>query len=164
LLLERYTPKELHCLTGCCRFCNYQQTILTTKDGTLINTGKFLSSLGTYATIPKAPCGKAINRLPVKYLDIVHVDIAFSNVSQSEASNLPLSLSVTPHATIGRLASSLSNTMTSKWPSLLFAMKPASLLVSSNATAMKSCLAACYVHSSTLIIPQLQPVRQGTNH
>jgi hypothetical protein len=71
-----YTPKELHRLTGCCCFCNYQHIILTTKDSTLINTGEFSLSLGTYATIPKAPRGKAIDRLPAKYLDIVHVDIA----------------------------------------------------------------------------------------
>ncbi len=52
---------------------------MTTKDGILINTGKFPLSLGTYATIPKAPHGKAIDRLPAKYLDIVHVDITFNN-------------------------------------------------------------------------------------
>ncbi len=74
-----YTPEQLHCLTGCCCFCNDQHIILTTMDGILINTGKFPLSLGTYATIPKAPRGKAINRLPAKYLDIVHVDIAFGN-------------------------------------------------------------------------------------
>jgi hypothetical protein len=74
-----YTPEELHRLTGCCRFCNYQHIILTTKDSTLINTGEFPLSRGTYATIPKAPRGKAIDRLPVKYLDIVHVDITFGN-------------------------------------------------------------------------------------
>ncbi len=37
------------------------------------------ASLGTYATIPKAPCGKAIDWLPAKYLDFVHVDIAFGD-------------------------------------------------------------------------------------
>jgi hypothetical protein len=74
-----YTPKELHRLTGCRCFCNYQHIILTTRDGILINTGKFSLSLGTYATIPKAPCGKAIDRLPAKYLDIVHIDIAFGD-------------------------------------------------------------------------------------
>jgi hypothetical protein len=74
-----YTPEELHHLTSCRRFCNYQHIISTTKDGTLLNTGEFPLSLGTYATIPKAPCGKAIDRHQAKYLDIVHVDIAFGN-------------------------------------------------------------------------------------
>ncbi len=50
-----------------------------TKDGSLLNTGKFPLSLGTYTTIPKAPRGKAIDRHQAKYLDIVHVDIAFGD-------------------------------------------------------------------------------------
>ena len=74
-----YTPEELHRLTGCRRFRNYQHIISGTKDGTLLNTGEFPLSLGTYATIPKAPRGKAVNRLLSKYLDIVHVDIAFGD-------------------------------------------------------------------------------------
>ena len=49
------------------------------KDGVLLNTGEFPLSLGTYVTIPKAPCGKVIDWLPVKYLDIVHVHIAFGD-------------------------------------------------------------------------------------
>ena len=53
-----YTPEELHRLTGCCRFRNYQHIISSTKDGVLLNTGKFPLSLSTYATIPKAPRGK----------------------------------------------------------------------------------------------------------
>ena len=74
-----YTLEELHRLTGCRCFRNYQHPIFSTKDGTLLNTGKFPLSLGTYATIPKTPSGKAIDRLPAKYLDIVHVDIAFGD-------------------------------------------------------------------------------------
>ncbi len=74
-----YTPKELHCLTGCRGFRNYQHIISTTKDSSLLNTGKFPLSLGTYATIPKAPCGKAIDRHRAKYLNIVHVNIAFGD-------------------------------------------------------------------------------------
>jgi hypothetical protein len=60
-------------------FCNYQHIISTSKDGTLLNSGKFPLSLGSYTTIPKAPRGKPIDHLPSKYLDIVHVDIAFGN-------------------------------------------------------------------------------------
>ena len=36
-------------------------------------------SLGIHASIPKAARGKSINRLPSKYLNIVHVDIAFGD-------------------------------------------------------------------------------------
>ena len=74
-----YTPEELHRLTGCRRFRNYQHIISSTEDGVLLNTGEFPLSLGTYATIPKAPQGKAIDRLSAKYLDIVHVDIVFGD-------------------------------------------------------------------------------------
>jgi hypothetical protein len=74
-----FTPEELHRLTGCCRFWNYQHIISTLKGGILCNTGKFPLSLGAYATIPKAAYGKPIDRLPSKYLGIVHVDIAFGD-------------------------------------------------------------------------------------
>ena len=73
------TPEELHCLTGCRCFCNYQHIIFSTKDGTLLNTVKFPLSLSSYATILKAPCGKTIDQLPVRYLNIIHVDIAFGD-------------------------------------------------------------------------------------
>jgi hypothetical protein len=46
-----YTPEELHHLTGCRRFRNYQQIISTSKDGTLLDSGKFSLSLGSYAAI-----------------------------------------------------------------------------------------------------------------
>ena len=74
-----YTPEELHRLTGCRRFRNYQHIIASSNGGTLLHTGEFPLSLGTYATIPKAPRGKAIDRLKARYLDIVHVDIAFGD-------------------------------------------------------------------------------------
>jgi hypothetical protein len=72
-----YTPEELHQLTSCHHFCNYQHIISSTKDGILLNIGEFPLSLGTYDTTPKAPRGKAIDQLPAKYLNIVHADIAF---------------------------------------------------------------------------------------
>jgi hypothetical protein len=74
-----YTPKELHRLTGCHQFQNYQHIITTPNGGTLINTGEFPLLLGTYATIPKAAHGKPIGRIPSKYLGIIHVDIAFGD-------------------------------------------------------------------------------------
>ncbi len=107
-------------------FCNYQHIIFTTKDGTLINTCKFPLSLGTYATIPKAPCGKAIDRLPAKYLDIDHIDIAFGNCVSVIGFKFALIFvycATRYNWTFG--FKSLQNTMTYNWPSLLFTMKPA---------------------------------------
>jgi hypothetical protein len=74
-----WTAEELHCITGCHQFRNYQHLVAASKDGTLINTGEFPVSIGTYATIPKSSHGKQINRTPAKYLDIAHLDIAFGD-------------------------------------------------------------------------------------
>jgi hypothetical protein len=74
-----FIPEELHRLTGCRRFWNYQYIISTSNGGVLTNTGEFPLSLGTYTPIPKAPRGKPIDRIPSKYLDIVHVDIVFGD-------------------------------------------------------------------------------------
>ncbi len=49
------------------------------KDGILLNSGEFPLALGAYATIPKAPWGKPIDHLPAKYLNILHVEIAFGD-------------------------------------------------------------------------------------
>jgi hypothetical protein len=72
-----WTAEELHGITGCHHFCNYKHLISATTDGQYIDNGEFPVSLGTYTTIPKAPQGKPIDRTPSKYLDIVHIDIAF---------------------------------------------------------------------------------------
>ena len=76
---HHFTAEELHRLTGCRRFRNYRHLIHTSKDGHFLNNGEFPVSLGAYTTIPKAPRGKLINRLPSKYLDVVHIDIAFGD-------------------------------------------------------------------------------------
>jgi hypothetical protein len=76
---SHWKAKELHCITGCCHFCNYQHLLSVSKDGTYINNGKFPTSIGAYTTIPKAPQGTAIDRTSTKYLDVVHLDIAFGN-------------------------------------------------------------------------------------
>jgi hypothetical protein len=66
-------------LTGCRRFCNYCHLIHTSKDDQFLDNGKFPVSIGAYTTIPKAPCGKLIDRTPQRYLDIVHIDIVFGD-------------------------------------------------------------------------------------
>ena len=74
-----WTAEELHRITGCRRFRNYRHLIQSSKDGSFVDNGEFPASIGAYATIPKAARGKPIDRTPSKYLDIVHVDIAFGD-------------------------------------------------------------------------------------
>jgi hypothetical protein len=76
---SHWMAEELHRITGCRGFQNYRHLISTTKDGSFIDNGKFPASIGAYTTIPKAPRGKLIDQTPSKYLDIVHLDIAFGN-------------------------------------------------------------------------------------
>jgi hypothetical protein len=76
---SKWTPEELHCITGCWCFRNYQHIIVTSKDGHLIDTGEFPLLLGSYTTILKAPCGKSIDPTLSYYLDIVHINIAFGD-------------------------------------------------------------------------------------
>jgi hypothetical protein len=71
------SPKELHHLARCCHSPNYHHIILSSKNDTLLNSGEFPLSLGSYAAILNAPCSKPIDQLPSKYLDIVHINIAF---------------------------------------------------------------------------------------
>ncbi len=74
-----WTAEELHRITGCRRFRNYKHLIQSTKDGSFLDNQEFTISIGAYATIPKAPRGKPIDRTPSKYLDIVHINIAFGD-------------------------------------------------------------------------------------
>jgi len=76
---HHFTAEELHRLTGCRRFRNYRHLIYTSKDGQFLDNGEFPLSLGAYTTIPKSPRGKPLDRTSSKYLDIVHVDIAFGD-------------------------------------------------------------------------------------
>jgi hypothetical protein len=74
-----WTVEELHCITGCHHFRNYWHLVAASNDGTFIDTGEFPVSIGTYATIPKASYRKPIDRTPAKFLDVVHLDIAFGD-------------------------------------------------------------------------------------
>ncbi len=74
-----WTSEELHRALGCRRFRNYWHIIQTSLDGKWVDGGKFLLSLGSYVTIPKAPRGGSINREDTFFLDVVHVDIAFGD-------------------------------------------------------------------------------------
>ena len=64
---------------GCRKFRNYKHLIQVSRDGTWVDGGEFPPSLGSFATIPKSNKGKALDQTRYKYLDAVHVDIAFGD-------------------------------------------------------------------------------------
>jgi hypothetical protein len=74
-----WTLEKLHPALGCRCFRNYKHIVKTSLDGQWIDGGVFLLLLGTFTTIPKAPCGGAIDCKQSLFLDVVHVDIAFGD-------------------------------------------------------------------------------------
>ena len=76
-----WTSEELHRALGCRRFRNYKHILQTSLDGHWIDGGEFPLALGPYATIPKAKRGGAIDRADSRFLDMVHMDIAFGSSS-----------------------------------------------------------------------------------
>jgi hypothetical protein len=64
---------------GCRRFRNYKHILQSSLDGQWIDGGEFPLALGSYATIPKAKRGGAIDRADSRFLDIVHMDIVFGD-------------------------------------------------------------------------------------
>jgi hypothetical protein len=72
-----WTAEELHHITGCRHFRNYRHLVAASKDRTFIDTGESPVSIGTYATTPKTSRRKPINHTHAKFLDVVHLDIAF---------------------------------------------------------------------------------------
>jgi hypothetical protein len=76
---SHWTAEELHRITGCHHIQNYWHLLSASKDGTYIDNGKFPTSIGAYMTIPKAPRRTAIDQASTKYLDVVHLDIAFGD-------------------------------------------------------------------------------------
>ena len=61
--------EELHCITGCHCFWNYNYLLLVTKDGKYTDNGEFPVLLGAYTTILIAPCRNLIDRTSSSYLD-----------------------------------------------------------------------------------------------
>ena len=64
---------------GCRKFCNYNHLLEVSRDGEWIDGGKFLPSIDSYATIPKAKHGSTLDKTKYKYLNTVHMDIAFED-------------------------------------------------------------------------------------
>jgi hypothetical protein len=74
-----WTVEELHRIMGCRKFRNYKHLLQVSRDGEWIHGGKFPPSFGSYATIPKSHRGGAIDRTWYRFLDAVHMDIAFGD-------------------------------------------------------------------------------------
>ena len=146
---NHWTSEKLHCITGWCCFQNYKHVLYVTKDGTFVDNGEFPVSLGAYTTIPKALQGKSIDHRNSKYLDIIHLDIAFGDCASIVALNMPWSLWIVPHATIGALDSNLFNMRTSWQSSWHFDWRCVHLRNRFNASVMISCLVAMYALSYT---------------
>ena len=119
-----FTAEELHRLMGCRRFRKYRHLVYTTKDGHFLDNGEFPVSIGAYATIPKAPRGKPIDRAFSKYLNIVHVDIAFGGCMSVRGYKYALFLWIVLLISIGALGSNCSITTISCRRFLPFAPRP----------------------------------------
>ncbi len=57
-----WLSEEIHWIMGCCKFRNYKHILAVSRDGEWVDGGKFLMSLGSYATIPKAQRGTSLDR------------------------------------------------------------------------------------------------------
>jgi hypothetical protein len=64
---------------GCQKFRNYKHILDVSRDGAWIDGGEFPMSLGSYATIPKAKRGTSLDRTTYRFLDAVHMDVAFGD-------------------------------------------------------------------------------------
>jgi hypothetical protein len=64
---------------GCRKFHNYKTLLQVSRDGQWVDGGEFPPSLGSFSTIPKATCGSPLDRTHYKFLDAVHMVIAFGD-------------------------------------------------------------------------------------
>ena len=64
---------------GCPKFRNYKHILQVSRGGEWVDGGEFPPSLGSFATIPKSNCSGPLDRTKYKYLDAVHMDIAFGD-------------------------------------------------------------------------------------
>ena len=74
-----WSSEEIHRIMGCRKFRNYKHIVDVSRDGEWLDGGEFPVSLGSFATIPKAKRGKSLDRTDYRYLDAVHMDIAFGD-------------------------------------------------------------------------------------
>ncbi len=74
-----WTSEEIHRIMGCRKSWNYKHIIEVSRDGEWMDGGEFHMSLGSYATIPKAKQDQSLYRTDYRYLDTVHMNIAFGD-------------------------------------------------------------------------------------
>jgi len=74
-----WLSEEIHCIMGCRKFRNYKHNLTVSRDGEWVNGGEFPMSLGSYATILKAQWGTSLDCTSYRFLDAVHMDIAFGD-------------------------------------------------------------------------------------
>jgi hypothetical protein len=74
-----WSSEEIHRIMGCLKFRNYKHILDVSRGGEWIDGGKFPMSLGSFATIPKAKRGAPLDRTSYRFLDAVHMDIAFGD-------------------------------------------------------------------------------------
>jgi hypothetical protein len=61
----------------CHKLRNYKTLLQIRRDGEWVDGGEFPPLLGSFATIPKAKHGLLLDRTHYRYLDAVHMDVAF---------------------------------------------------------------------------------------
>ncbi len=74
-----WSSEELHRIMGCQKFRNYKRILQVSRNSEWVDGGEFPQSLGAFATIPKAQWGQPLERTQYRYLDAVHMDIAFGD-------------------------------------------------------------------------------------
>jgi hypothetical protein len=74
-----WSSEEIHRIMGCRKFHNYKHILDVSRGGEWIDGGEFPMSLGSFATIPKAKRGTPLDRTSYRFLDAVHMDIAFGD-------------------------------------------------------------------------------------
>ncbi len=64
---------------GCRKFRIYKHLLQVSRDGQWIDGSEFPLLLGSFATVPKINKGKTLDRMQYKYLEAVHINIAFGD-------------------------------------------------------------------------------------
>ena len=74
-----WSSEEIHGIMGCRKFRNYKHILDGSHGSEWIDGGEFPMSLGLFATIPKAKRGAPLDRTSYRFLDAIHMDIAFGD-------------------------------------------------------------------------------------
>ena len=64
---------------GLSEILKFKNILDVSGDGEWVDIGKFPMSLGSYATVPKVKRGTSLDPTSYRFLDAVHMDIAFGD-------------------------------------------------------------------------------------